>query len=83
MIEYHMLDVGDPSFDELVTNLLDATWKTQPSSGYKGAFSARSIGRFGSAHDAGRRQRRSAEVRGVASLKLDELKKWIATQARR
>jgi len=82
MIEYHALDAGNPSFDELVDDLLAATWKTQPSSGYKGAIqrTVNSVVLDQLMTLAGD-DRASAQVRGVAALKLDELKKWISTQA--
>jgi hypothetical protein len=81
MIEYHALDAGNPSFDELVGDLLAATWKAQSSSGYKGAIQRtvnsvvldRLMALAGDEHA-------SAQVRGVAGLELDELKKWIAAQ---
>ena len=82
MIEYHALDAGNPGFAELVDDLLNATWKTPPASGYKGAIQ-RTVNSvvldqlMALASD----DRASAEVRGVASLKLDELKKWIGKQS--
>ena len=82
MIEYHALDTSNPSFAELVDDLLNATWKASPASAYKGAIQ-RTVNSvvldqlMALATD----DRASAEVRGVASLKLDELKKWIATQS--
>ena len=82
MIEYHALDEGNPGFAELVDDVLNATWKTPPASGYKGAIQ-RTVDSvvldqlLGLASD----DRASAEVRGVASLKLEELRKWIGTQA--
>ena len=81
MIEYHALDAGNPSFDELLTSLLAATWKTQPSAGYKGAIQ-RTVNAVILDHlmTLAGDERASAQVRGVAALKLDELRKWIATQ---
>ncbi len=82
MIEYHALDAANPSFDELVADLLAATWKRQPDSGCNGAIQ-RTVNAVvldqlmtlaGDDHA-------SAQVRAIASLKLDELKQWIATQA--
>jgi hypothetical protein len=81
MIEYHALDAGNPSFEELVADLLAATWKAQASSGYSGAIQ-RTVNSVVLNHLmvlAGD-ERASAQVRAVASLELDELKKWIATQ---
>jgi hypothetical protein len=83
MIEYHALDAGNPSFDELLTDLLAVTWKAESSAsaGYKGAIQ-RTVNAVVLDHLlmlAGD-ERASAEVRAAASLKLDELKKWIATR---
>jgi Met-zincin len=82
MIEYHALDSRNPDFVELVDDLLAATWKAQASSDYYGAIQ-RTVDSVVLDHlmtlAAG--DRASAQVRGVAALKLDELKKWIATQA--
>jgi hypothetical protein len=82
MIEYHALDAANPGFDQLVTNLLTATWKAQAAAGYAGAIQRtvnsvildRLMTLAGDEHA-------SDQVRAVASLKLAELKKWIATQA--
>jgi hypothetical protein len=81
MIEYHALDADNPGFDELATSLLAATWKAQPLSGYKGAIQ-RTVDAIVLDHlmTLANDDHASAQVRGVASLKLDELKKWIATQ---
>jgi hypothetical protein len=81
MIEYHALDADNPGFDELATSLLAATWKAQPLSGYKGAIQ-RTVDAIVLDHlmTLANDDHASAQVRAVASLKLDELKKWIATQ---
>jgi hypothetical protein len=82
MIEYHALDAGNPGFDELLAALLATTWKAQSSAGYKGAIQ-RTVNGVILDHLlmlAGN-ERASAEVRGVAALQLDELKKWIARQS--
>jgi hypothetical protein len=81
MIEFHGLDARNPSFDELVDDLLTATWKAQPLSGYKGAIQ-RTVDSVVLNHlmALAGDDHASAEVRGVAALKVDELKKWIATQ---
>jgi Met-zincin len=81
MIEYHALDAGKPDFSELVNDLLASTWKAKPASGYEGAIqrtvNAAILDRLMAlAAD----EHASVQVRGVAALKLDELKKWIATQ---
>ena len=85
MIEYHALDASNPSFDELVGDLLAATWRRPPPFGDTGGYQSaiqRTIDSVVLDHlmALAADERASAEVRGVASLKLDELKKWIATR---
>ncbi len=83
MIEYHALDASNPGFDELVTDLIAVTWKAQPSSGgYKSAIQ-RTVDSvvLDQLMSLAADDHASAQVRGIASLKLDELKKWIAMQA--
>ena len=81
MIEYHAFDSTNPDFTELVDDLLAATWKAQ-SSGYAGAVQ-RTVDSVVLDHlmALAADDRASAQVRGVASLKVDELKKWIGEQA--
>jgi len=82
MVEYHALDSGNPGFAELVDDLLNATWKAQPSTGYNGAIQCTVdsvvLDRLITLAED---ENTSAAVRAVASLKLDELKKWIGTQS--
>jgi uncharacterized protein DUF4953/uncharacterized protein DUF5117 len=82
MIEYHAFDAGNPSFDELVADLLAATWKAQPVSGYNGAIQ-RTVNSVMLDHlmTLANDDHASAQVRAVAALKLNELKKWIVAQA--
>jgi hypothetical protein len=83
MIEYHALDPANPGFDELLTDLMDTTWKTHSStsSGYKGAIQ-RTVNAVVLDHlmMLACDEHASAQVRGTVSLKLEELRKWIATQ---
>jgi len=83
MIEYHALDAGNPGFDELVSDLLAATWKSSgDKGGYKSAIQ-RTVNSVVLDHlmTLAADDQASAQVRGIAALKLDELKKWIRTQA--
>ena len=38
MIEYHARDANNPGFDELLNDVLAATWKAPPAPGYNGAI---------------------------------------------
>lgn len=82
MIEYHALDGQNPDFSELVDDLLTTTWKAQASSGYDGAI-RRTVDSVVLDHliMLAADEHTPPEVRAVASLKLDELKKWLVTQA--
>jgi hypothetical protein len=82
LIEYHSLDASNPSFEELVADLLAATWKSQSATGYYGAIQ-RTVNSVVLDHliVLASDDHASSQVRAVVSLKLDELKKWIATQS--
>lgn len=82
MIEYHALNSQNPDFAGLVDDLLAATWKAPSSSGYDGAIQ-RTVNSVVLDHlmVLAADEHASAAVRGVASIKLDELKKWIAAQS--
>jgi Met-zincin/Domain of unknown function (DUF5117) len=82
MIEYHAFDSTNPDFGELVDDLVNATWKAEASKGYDGAIQ-RTVNSVVLQHltALAADDHASAEVRGITSFKLDELKKWIATQA--
>jgi hypothetical protein len=81
MIEYHARDANNPGFDELLNEMLAATWKAPATPGYNGAIQrtvnavvlSRLISLAADEHA-------SSQVRAVALLKLDELKKWLASQ---
>jgi hypothetical protein len=81
MIEYHARDTGQPGFDELLDELLSATWKAQPASGYDGAIQ-RSVNSVVLSHlmALAANDKASGEVRALALLKLDELKTWVVSQ---
>ncbi len=73
---------NNPGFDELVSDLLAATWKSQVASGYNGAIQ-RTVNSVVLDHliTLASDEHASEQVRGVVALKLNELRKWIAIQA--
>ena len=81
MIEYHARDANNPGFDELLNDVLAVTWKTQPATGYNGAIQ-RTVNAVVLSHlmSLAADEHASSQVRAVALLKLDELKRWIASQ---
>jgi hypothetical protein len=83
MIEYHALNSSNPGFDELIDQLLAATWKSRSADrGYLAAVqrtvNAVVLDRLISlAAD----EHASAELRGAAWWSLDELRTWLTRQA--
>jgi hypothetical protein len=81
MIEYHARDANNPGFDELLNDVLAITWKAPVAPGYNGAIQ-RTINSVVLSHlmSLAADEHASSQVRAAALLKLDELKKWIASQ---
>lgn len=81
MIEYHAQNLDNPGFDELVDDVLAATWKAYASPGYSGAIQ-RTVNAVVLAHLLTLAGDESApdQVRAIALSKLDELKKWLVSQ---
>jgi uncharacterized protein DUF4953/uncharacterized protein DUF5117 len=81
MIEYHARDAGNPGFDELLDEVLAATWKTPRTPGYTGAIQ-RTVNAVVLNHlmSLAADEHASSQVRAMTLLKLDELKKWLGSQ---
>jgi len=81
MIEYHARDANNPGFDELLNDVLAATWKAPVAPGYNGAIQ-RTVNSvvLDRLMSLAADEHTSSQVRALALLKLDELKKWIASQ---
>lgn len=83
LIENHARDPRYPGFSELVDDLIKATWQAQLTSGYDGAIQ-RTVDSVVLNHlmSLAANEKAPAQVRAVASLKLDGLKDWAATEYR-
>lgn len=81
MLEYHARNGLYPGFAELVDDLLSATWKAAPDSGYDGAVQ-RAVNFVVLHHlmTLAADEHAAPATRAVASLKLDELKNWLSGQ---
>jgi hypothetical protein len=81
MIEYHSRETNNPGFAELVDDLLAATWKAQPAAGYDGAIQC-AVNSVALNHlmSLAMDDHAAAATRAISSLKLDELKTWLAAQ---
>jgi hypothetical protein len=81
MVEYHARNAQYPGFAELLDDLLASTWKAQPEQGYDGAIQ-RAVDSVVLDHlmSLAADQDAAPQARAIASLKLDDLKDWIAGQ---
>jgi len=81
MTEYHARDANNPGFDELLNEVLATTWKAPAMPGYNGAIQ-RTVNTvvLDRLMSLAADEHASSQVRAVALLKLDELKKWLASQ---
>src|SRR5213593_911460 len=81
LVEFHARDSRNPSFDEVLDKILDATLKAPARAGYQGEIQhvvdvvvLNDLMALASGEHA------SNQVRAIAELKLDELKRWLGTQ---
>jgi hypothetical protein len=81
LIEFHARDANNPGFDEVLDKTLAATWKAPRGAGYSAEIQ-RVVDQVAlydlislAAND-----RAATQVRAIASLKLEDLKKWLAAQ---
>jgi hypothetical protein len=81
MIEYHARDANNPGFDELLDDVMATTWKAPATPGYNGAIQ-RTVNGVVLSHlmSLAADEHASTQVRAVALLKLDELKRWLGSQ---
>jgi hypothetical protein len=79
MVEYHAREAQYPGFSELLDDLLASTWKAQPEQGYDGAIQ-RTVDSVVLDHlmSLAADEHAAPQTRATASLKVSELKDWIA-----
>lgn len=83
LVEYHGRDNSQPGFGEVIDKLLAATWKVRAEAGYPGEI-RRAVDHVVLYHLMAlvTNEGASAQVRALASLKLDQLKKWVTEQGK-
>ncbi|MGB6482973.1 MAG: zinc-dependent metalloprotease [Candidatus Acidiferrales bacterium] len=81
MVEYHARDASYPGFAELVDDVLAATWKAAPATGYDGQIQ-QTVNAVVLNHlmALAADEQAASQTRAIASLKLDDLKSWMQTQ---
>jgi hypothetical protein len=81
LVEFHARNEENPSLQEALDAILAATWKSARGSGYSGEI-ARKVDDV-ALYDLmalSANERASEEVRAIASLKLEELRAWLAAE---
>jgi len=83
LVQFHARDSRNPGLAEVIDRILASTWKAPAATGYAGEIqhSVNTIILLDLMSLASG-ERASNQVRAVASLKLDQLKNWLATQTR-
>ena len=81
LIEFHARDARNPGLDEVLDKILTATWKTPLRSGYKAEIQ-RTVNMviLNDLMALASGERASNQVRAVAELKLEELRRWLLDQ---
>jgi hypothetical protein len=82
LVEFHARDSANPSLEEVLDEILAATWTSPhaPGAGYPAEI-ARVVDNV-ALYDLmalAANEKASGQVRAIASLKLDELKSWLAS----
>ena len=84
LVQFHARDPRNPGLGEVIDRILAATWKAPVAAGYAGEIqhSVNSI-ILSDLMALASGERASNQVRAIASLKLEQLKSWLAAQSRR
>ena len=83
LVQFHARDARNPGLPEVIDKILAATWKAPVASGYAGEIqhTVNAIV-LTDLMSLAANERASNQVRAVASLKVDQLKSWLALQRR-
>ena len=83
LVQFHARDASNPGLGEVIDKILAATWKAPARPGYPGeiqhAVNAIILSDLMALASG---ERASNQVRAIASLKVDQLRQWLATQNR-
>ena len=83
LVQFNARDARNPGLAEVIDRILAATWKAPAATGY--ASEIQHVVNAVVLHDLmtlAANERASNQVRAIASLKLEQLKTWLATQSR-
>ncbi|MBC6991813.1 zinc-dependent metalloprotease [Hymenobacter sp. BT491] len=83
LVEYHARDNQQPGLGQIVDKLLDQTWKSKPEDGYRGEIQNRvKTLTLNSLLGLAASSQSPANVKALATLKIEELKDWMSKQAK-
>src|SRR4030095_11563936 len=83
LVQFHARDSRNPGFIEVVDKVIADTWKSPGAPGYNGEIHhVVSMVTLTELMLPAANERASNQVRAIAELKLDQLKGWLAGQAR-
>jgi hypothetical protein len=83
LVEHHARYPGNPSFEEVLDQILTSTWKAQPGSTYHTEIQrVVNMVILSELMSLAANERASNQVRAIAEFKLDELKNWLSAQQR-
>jgi hypothetical protein len=81
LVEFHARDAQYPSFDDVLDKILASTWRAPMRSGYQGEIQRTvNVVVLNELMALAATERGSNQVRAIAELKLDELRRWLGTQ---
>jgi len=81
IVEFHARDAQYPSFDDVLDKILASTWRAPMRSGYQGEIQHTvNVVVLNELMALAATERGSNQVRAIAELKLDELRRWLGTQ---
>lgn len=83
LVQFHVRDPRNPSLVEVIDKILLATWKAPVEKGYGGEIQHTvNTVILADLMALASGERASNQVRAIASLKLEQLKTWLASQSR-
>ena len=83
LVQFHARDARNPGLAEVIDKILASTWKAPAAGGYAGETQHTvNMVILSDLMSLAAADRASNQVRAITSLKLDELKAWVAAQNR-
>jgi hypothetical protein len=83
LVQFHALDQRNPGLAEVIDKIFAATWKAPAANGYAGELQHTvDMVLLSDLMALASSERAPNQARAIASLKLEQLKTWLATQSR-